>query len=37
MKEFIKQALYDRYDAFVGTNEILDEFLDDFVDLVADG
>lgn len=36
MKDFIKQALYDRYDDFVWDNEILDEFVDEFVELVAD-
>lgn len=36
MRAFIEQALWDRYDAFVGNNEILDEFLDDLVDLYAD-
>lgn len=36
MKEFIRQALYDRYNDFVWSNEILDEFLDDLVDLVDD-
>lgn len=36
MRAFIEQALRDRYNDFVGENEILDEFLDDLVDLVAD-
>lgn len=34
-RAFIEQALWDRYDAFVGNDEILDEFLDDLVDLVS--
>lgn len=36
MRAFIEQALRDRYDDFVGKDEILDYFLDDLVDLVAD-
>lgn len=37
MREFIKQALYDRYDNFVGSDEILDEFIEEFAELVAEG
>jgi len=36
MKEFIKQALRDRYDQFVGSDEILDEFIDDLAELCGD-
>lgn len=36
MREFIKQALYDRYDDFVGSHEILDEFIEELAELVAE-
>jgi hypothetical protein len=36
MKEFIKQALRDRYDQFVGSDEILDEFIEDLAELCGD-
>jgi len=35
-KAFIEQALWDRYDDFVWQDEILDEFIDDLVELVAE-
>lgn len=35
MRAFIEQALRDRYDDFVGEDEILDDFLDDLVELYA--
>jgi hypothetical protein len=37
MKAFIEQALRDRYDDFVGENEILDEFIDDLVEICTEG
>jgi hypothetical protein len=36
MKAFIEQALRDRYDDFVWSDEILDEFIDDLVEICTE-